>query len=148
MTDTNGDPASPPPRPSRLEAEIAEILERTEKQPASFTEHVRRKSAARPPARPPVSPSLPSLNSLGPGSFWIGALLFALLGAVTNGVSPLIATLFAIASMASFVMIWVRRAPPGINHTKMWRGRPLSTGPETPPWVRSLRDRFRGPPKF
>jgi hypothetical protein len=147
MTDPNGEPQLPPARPSRLEAEIAEILERTE-QPASLTEHVRRKATVRPPHRPrPTSaPSLPSLQSLGPGSFLIGSLLFAALGAAIQGVSPLLATLLALASFVSFVMIWVRRAPPGINRTKTWRGRDLE--PDSPPWVRSLRDRFRGPPRL
>ncbi|MDQ3694827.1 MAG: hypothetical protein M3464_14560 [Chloroflexota bacterium] len=147
MTDPNGEPRRTPDRPSRLETEIAEILERTE-QPASFTEHVRRKARARPP-RPSVSPpSMPSLHGLGPGSFLIGALLFAALGAAIHGPSPLLATLFAIVSFVSFAMIWVRRAPPGINSTKTWRGRDLDLGPSPPPWVKSLRDRFRGPPRF
>ncbi len=149
MTNANGDPQPPPGRPSRLEAEIAEILERTEQQPpASLTDHVRRKTAARPPQRPAVTPSLPSLHSLGPGSFLIGALLFAALGAAIHGASPLLATLLAIVSCVSFAMVWVRRAPPGMNRTKTWRGRDLDFGPGSPPWVKSVRDRFRGPPRF
>lgn len=146
MTEPNGEPPRPPSRPSRLEAEIAEILERTE-QPASFTEHVRRKAAARPPR---VTPALsgPSLHHLGPGSFLIGALLFAALAAFVSGVSPLLATLLAIASFASFAMIWVRRAAPGGMSAKTWRGRDLDPGPTPPPWLQSLRDRFGGPPRL
>lgn len=146
MVDTDGTPPTNPQRPSRLEAEVAEILARTE-QPASFNDHVRRKAEAR-AASGPSLPAIPNLQQLGPGSFLLGAIGLALLGAAVSGASPLLATLFAIASFVSLAMVWVRRAPPGPSGPKTWRGRDLDSGPEPPPWVNSLRDRMRRPPRL
>lgn len=145
MTDSDDTPSDRPRRPSRLEAEVAEILARAE-QPASFSEHVRRKAEAS-TRRQPAPPVRLSLDQLGPGSFLLGALGLAVLGAAVSGVSPLLATLCAIASIASLAMVWFRRPPPGINPTKTWRGRDLGPTPSTPPWVESLRDRMRRPPR-
>jgi hypothetical protein len=136
----------PPQRPSRLEAEVAEILARSE-EPASFSDHVRRKTEASLSQRPRQL-NVPSLDHLGPGSFLIGSLAFAILGAMLSGFSPLLGTLFGIASVASLIMVWVRRVPPGINQPKTWRGRDLSTGPDSPEWINSLRDRMRRPPRL
>ena len=68
---------------------------------------------------------LPDWRHLGAGSFLLGAIGFAVLGAALNGFSPLLGTLFGIASVVSLVMVWFRRPPPGINDTKTWRGRDL-----------------------
>lgn len=146
MADPNGNAQSNPQRPSRLEAEVAEILARAE-QPASFTEHVRRKAEASAARRPAVT-SLPSFQQLGPGSFLLGAFGFAILGAGINGISPLLGMLLAIASLASFAMVWIRRSPPGIGGAKTWRGRDLSPGPNTSQWVNAIRDRMKKPPRF
>lgn len=146
MVDTDGTPPTNPQRPSRLEAEVAEILARTE-QPASFSEHVRRKAEAAAGPRPTL-PAIPSLQQLGPGSFLLGAIGLAILGAAISGASPLLGTLLAIASFVSLAMVWVRRAPSGPSGPKMWRGRDLDSGPETPPWVNSIRDRMRRPPRL
>jgi hypothetical protein len=145
MTDTNGQPPERPQRPSRLEAEVAEILARSE-QPASFTEHVRRKAEASAPRRPTV-PVLPDWRHLGAGSFLLGAIAFAVLGAALNGVSPLLGTLFGLVSVVSLAMVWFRRPPPSINDTKTWRGRDLGPPAGTPPWVENIRDRMRKPPR-
>jgi hypothetical protein len=136
----------PPQRPSRLEAEVAEILARAE-QPASFTDHVRRKTEANLRQRP-QQVNLPSLDHLGPGSFLLGSLAFAVLGAMLSGFSPLLGTLFGIASVVCLIMVWVRRVPPGINQPKTWRGRDISGGPEPPDWVNNIRDRMRRPPRI
>jgi hypothetical protein len=136
----------PPKRPSRLEAEVAEILARSE-EPASLTDHVRRKTEASLNQRPRQF-NVPSLDHLGPGSFLVGSLVLAVLGAMLSGFSPLLGTLFGIASVVSLVMVWVRRVPPGFNQPKTWRGRDLSPGPESPAWVNNLRDRMRRPPRF
>jgi hypothetical protein len=133
-----------------MEQEIAEILERTD-QPASFTDHVRRKAASAPrpaPVRPrPGTSSTLDLTRLGPGSFLAGALGLALVAALVSGVSPLLGTLLGLLSVVSFVMVWVRRAPAGGSGPKMWRGQPLQSTPELPAWLVNLRDRFQGPPK-
>jgi hypothetical protein len=146
MSDSNGASRDQPRPPSRLEAEVAEILARTE-QPASFTDHVRRKTEESVRHRPAL-PAMPGLNQLGPGSFLLGALGFAVLGAAVSGISPLLGTLLGIASVVSLAMVWVRRAPPGINRTKTWRGRDLDPStPSAPPWVENIRDRMRKPPR-
>lgn len=145
MTDSDNTPGDRPQRPSRLEAEVAEILARAE-EPASFTEHVRRKAEAG-TRRTPTPPVRLGLEQLGPGSFLLGALGLAVLGAAISGISPLLATLCAIASIVSLAMVWFRRPPPGINGTKTWRGRDLGPNPSAPPWVENIRDRMRKPPR-
>jgi hypothetical protein len=146
MVDSEDSPPPNPQRPSRLEAEVAEILARTE-QPASFSDHVRRKAEAAAAPRPSL-PAMPSLQQLGPGSYLLGAIGLAVVGAAVNGISPLLGTLFAIASIVSLAMVWVRRTPPGPSGPKMWRGRDLDSGPDGPPWVAALRDRMRRPPRI
>jgi hypothetical protein len=90
---------------------------------------------------------LPDWRHLGAGSFLLGAIGFAVLGAALNGLSPLLGTLFGIASVVSLVMVWFRRPPPGINDTKTWRGRDLGPTGGSPPWVENIRDRMRKPPR-
>lgn len=136
----------PPQRPSRLEAEVAEILARSE-EPVSFSDHVRRKTEAS-LAQRPQQLNVSSFDHLGPGSFLIGALAFAVLGAMLSGFSPLLGALFAIASIVSLVMVWVRRVPPGIGGPKTWRGRDITSGQDSPEWVNSIRDRMRRPPRI
>ena len=138
-------PEQPPRRPSRMEQEIAEILERTE-QPVSLSEHVRRKATPTSRVHPSRMDWTRQLRQFGPGTYLLGALAFALLGALVSGGSPLLAMLFSLVSVGSFVMVWIRRTPPGIGQPKMWRGRSLDPGPNPSQWLDDLRDRFQGPP--
>jgi hypothetical protein len=149
---TDRDRAGQPPSPrSRLEDEVLEILVRAD-QPTSIQDHLRRKAerarmAAAPRGANPFRS--PSLSRIGPGGFLIGAFVLAFLATLVRSASPLLATLFVLAALASFAMLWVRRyAAPAGSDAKRWRGRDLDLSPPPPAWLESLRDRFRRPPRF
>jgi hypothetical protein len=79
----------------------------------------------------------------------IGAFALAFLATLVRDMSPLVATLLAIAAVASFAMLWVRRyAAPAGSDVKRWRGREIDLSPAPPAWLESLRDRFRRPPRI
>ncbi|MGH2613691.1 MAG: hypothetical protein ACRDJC_00490 [Thermomicrobiales bacterium] len=138
--------SDPGERSTRVEREILEILERAdaEKTPvASFQEAVRRKQAA---ARGQVSRdatprwSLPNTSS--PLVRIAGAVLFAVVAAMTADASRLIAVVFAIASAVAFFSLWVPSRPSGIGESPRWRGQRLDDDEprfgfgagRTPPW--------------
>ena len=143
-----GDDRPNPPR-SRLEDEVLEILVRAE-QPTSFRDHVRRRAQRQRRERlTNAAREVPSFATAGPGTFLIACLVLAFLAALVRDSSGFLAALLALASVASLAMVAVRRrGGAGGSGPKMWRGRDLDPGPSTPAWVESLRDRFRGPPKF
>jgi hypothetical protein len=133
---------------SRLEDEVLEILVRAD-QPTSLRDHVRRKAQQRRRTQlTAFTQSLPRLNTAGPGTFLVACLVLAFLAMLVRDSSALLATLLAIASSASLVMIWVRRyGAGGRADVKTWRGRDIDLAPPSPAWVDSLRDRFRRPPR-
>ncbi len=147
MTDRNRADEQPPPRRSRLEDEVREILVRAD-QPASFTDHVRRKAQQRRREQfASASRVLPQLDTLGPGAFLIGCFVVAFLATLVRSSSPLLAQLLAVGSVALLAMVWVRRrGASGGSRIKQWRGRDIDLSPPPPAWVESLRDRFRRPP--
>ena len=149
MTDRERGGEQPPPPRSRLEDEVLEILVRADRQPTSFREHVRRKTQQR--RRTQLSAatrSLPRLSTAGPGTFLVACFALALLATVVRDASALLAYALALLSIASLVMVWVRRGGgaggPGV---KTWRGRDMDLNPPPPAWVEALRDRFRRPPR-
>ena len=149
MTDRDRRGEQPPPPRSRLEDEVLEILVRTD-QPTSLRDHVRRKTRQRRRSRVAAAArSIPSLGTrFGPGSYLVGCLILALLATLVDSTSPLLAQLLAIGSIASLVMVWVSRyRTPGGSEIKQWRGRDIDLRPPPPPWVESLRDRLRRPPR-
>ncbi len=143
-----GDDRPNPPR-SRLEDEVLEILVRAD-QPTSFADHVRRRARRQRRERfGAAAGSLPNFATAGPGTFLIACVALALLATLVRDGSAALAALLGLASFASLVMVAVRRrGGAGGSGPKTWRGRDLDPGPEPPPWVGSLRDRFRGPPKI
>lgn len=139
----------PPPR-SRLEDEVLEILYRTD-QPASFTDHVRRKAAQQRQRR--VNDATSSIRGLLPaqwtsGSLLIAAFVVAFLAILVRDTSAVLATLLALASV--ILLIWPiieRFRRPDQSDIKRWRGQDMDFRPPPPPWVQSLQDRFRRPPR-
>ncbi len=147
MTDHDRAGEQPPPRRSRLEDEVREILVRAD-QPASFTDHVRRKAQRqRREQLAQASRIVPQFDTLGPEAFLIGCFVAAFLATLVRSSSPLLAQLLAIVSVALLAMVWVRRhGGSGGSRIKQWRGRDIDLSPPPPAWVESIRDRFRRPP--
>ena len=147
MTDHDRAAEQPPPRRSRLEDEVREILVRAD-QPASFTDHVRRKAQQQRRERlVNAGRAIPQIDTLGPGAFLIGCFVAAFLATLVRSSSPLLAQLLAVGSVALLAMVWVRRhGSSGGSRIKQWRGRDIDLNPPPPAWVESLRDRFRRPP--
>ena len=158
---TGGDSGGDEPRPptSRLEREVAEILERSDKQPISFTDEVRRRASTRRASTPVAAPPAVSLHSrferLGAGRYLIVAIVAAILAFVVSDVSPLLANILAIVCVAAiFIPVVQRFRQPDSPSSTMWRGQDLSRGPD---WSRSasrpaglerIFDRFRRPPRI
>ena len=142
--------AQGPPQRSRLEDEVLEILYRVD-QPASFTDHLRRKASRQRRERwSAIGDRFGGgrrAGALGAGSYLIGSFAVALLAVLLRDASALLATILAMASVA--LLVWPivdryrRPQPPEI---KRWRGRDIDLNPP-PAWLRALQDRFRRPPR-
>lgn len=127
-------------RPSRVEREILEILERSEERQTpveAIHAAVRRQQA--PTRAPNVFSShheswaarlgSPEIIRLG------GALLLALVAVALAGLSSLLGTLLAIASAVVFFSLWFPSRTPGIQQASRWRGQDLGpTGSPRPFW--------------
>lgn len=157
-SDGNGGGEEPRPPASRLEREVAEILERSEKQPISFVDEVQRRANARrdtPIVQPRSSNAQERFERLGSGRYLILAVVAGILAFVVGDFSPLLANILAIICVAAiFVPVVQRFRQPESPSTTMWRGRDLSRGPD---WSRSgsrpaglerILDRFRKPPRI
>jgi hypothetical protein len=119
-----------PERPSRLEQEVREILERTEAQRSpidQFSETVQRRTAetqrrlrqsARPQTRSRyLSPELMRI---------VGALALAILAALLGEVSRFLAFVAAIASLIVFFSLWFPTSRVSSSPQRpRWRGRDL-----------------------
>lgn len=133
-------PRGDPPKRSRLEDELIEILDKADRPPTPI-EQARAKAresrltlgraAANPGRFDPRGPLAPLLGALG----------LAIFAVVVRGFSPLLATLLAIAAFAVFCLVWFAPSTgPGTGNR--WRGRDLGDSPGRPPtWRRP------GPPR-
>ena len=119
-----------PERPSRLEQEVREILERTEAQRSpmdhiSDSVHRTRVEAQQRLKRPTPLPAAsrfrsPDLLRL------VAALALAIVAALLGGVSNLLATVAAIASLLVFFSLWFPSSCPTSASRPRWRGRDLN----------------------
>lgn len=119
-----------PERPSRLEQEVREILERTEAQRSpmdhlSDSVHRTRAEAQQRLKRPGPSPALS--RYLTPEILRIvGSLALAIVAALLGEVSRLLAILAAIASLIIFFSLWFPTAGASSSTRPRWRGRDVS----------------------
>jgi hypothetical protein len=149
----DGGKDEPPRPPTRLEREVAEIIERSERQPISLVDEARRRAnASRAPARSP-KPSATTLSDwfdrLGPGRYLILAVVAAVLALLVSDFSPLLANLLAIVCVAAiFIPVVQRFRQPDSPGTKTWRGQDLSRPPSPPAGLERIFDRFRRPPRI
>lgn len=119
-----------PERPSRLEQEVREILERSEAQRSpmdhlSDSVHRTRVEAQQRLTRPATSRA--SSRILTPDILRIvGALALAIVAALLAGVSGLLATVAAIASLIVFFSLWFPSSRATSSSRPRWRGRDLN----------------------
>ena len=138
MTTTDSE-SDRPKRPTRLEAELAEILERADRPPSNIIKF-RAKARQSRTRTQHVAHSLrnagESIKQFGPGGLLIGALVFALLGSLLNPTSHLLAYLLGIVAIACFVAVYVIgfREPKG-GEIKRWRGQDFEFGGSRPAWM-------------
>jgi len=132
---------------SRVEAEVLEILERSDK-PISFSDHVRRKVARerRERLRQAGERLTQPRGNAGPGTFLVAAIVLAVVAFLLRDVSGLLAYLLGLGSV--ICLFWpivqsLRR--PSESSSRRWRGRDMddTPPPEPPRWVQDLRDKFR-----
>jgi hypothetical protein len=119
-----------PERPSRIEQEVREILERAEAQRSPIdhlSESVQRGrvEAQRRLQRP--TPALSRSRILTPEILRIvGALALALLAALLGEISRLLAVVAAIASLVLFFSLWFPTSGAASADRPRWRGRDLN----------------------
>lgn len=156
--DPGDEPTSPPAGPSRLDREVAEILERAEREPISFEDAAARRRKAPPrlnapePRSRPAAPTRSALQwfeGLGAGRYLVLAVVAAILALLVSDLSPLLANVFAIVCVAAiFIPVVERFRRPDASTDKMWRGQNLGSSLSRPAGIERLFDRFRRPPRI
>lgn len=118
-----------PERPTRLEQEVREILERTEAQRSPIDqigEAVHRQKVAT-QQRLKGSGPLPMQSRIFTPEIQriVGALGLAVLAVVLGEISRLLAVMVAIASLILFFSLWFPTSRPTSTDRPRWRGRDL-----------------------
>jgi hypothetical protein len=128
--------SEPGERPSRVEREVREILERTSTSPSpvdSVQATMRRQSASALARLSKRSRQPWRLRDWPQGLFRIGvALLLAIGAALLADAFRLGAILLAIASAIAFFSLWVPTRVSGPGDTPRWRGQDLRGGDDPP----------------
>jgi hypothetical protein len=135
-TDPEGDRTK---RPSRLEAELAEILERADRPPSNIIKFRAKARQSRTRSQQFVQSlrnAADAVMQFGPGGLLIGALVFALLGSLLNPTSHLLAYVLGLIAIACFIAVFVigYRDPKG-GDVKRWRGKDIELGRPRPSWM-------------
>lgn len=119
-----------PDRPTRMEQEVREILERAESQRTPidlFGETVHRRKIETQQKLKRASPPSVSSRYLTPEILRIiGAFALAILAIILGEVSRLLATISAIASLVVFFSLWFPTARVSSTNRPRWRGRDLN----------------------
>jgi hypothetical protein len=133
-----------PPR-SRLEAEVLEILERSEK-PIPFSARVRRITWRRRRDRlvEYLRSPLQHVKGLGSRAIAIAALLCAIMALFLNSTAPLLSRVagFAFIILIAIFFFVGFKGSPGGRSMKRWRGRDIDFDPSRD---NDDEGRFRGP---
>lgn len=129
---------------SRLEDEVIEILQRTDKPPSNVIKFQSRVQRQRRQARHKTASLTQSVQITGM-TLLLASLALAIAGVWVDVASPLLARVCGLASAACLIgiyVLWFRR--PKQQGIKQWRGRDIdfSPSPSRPAWM----DRFF-PPK-
>jgi hypothetical protein len=127
-----------PPRSSRVEREILEILEQSEAQqtPIVSIQEAARRRRATVQARVAQTPTRDWRQIFFASDIarFVGAFALAIVAAALSGVSGLLSSLLAIVAVLVFFSLWIPSRPSGIGGSgPRWRGQELGdNGP--PDW--------------
>jgi len=127
------DPDHDRPKPTRLDTELAEILERADRPPSNV---IKFRAKAR-TSRSRVQDLKARIREPGPGALLLAALILAFLGSLVSDSSRLAGTALGLAATACFAAVLVigfRR--PGGSATKRWRGQDIQFGDSRPNWMK------------
>ncbi|MBA2246540.1 MAG: hypothetical protein H0W23_00310 [Chloroflexia bacterium] len=133
------------PRKSRLDLEVEEILRKSDNV-RPFPEARQRPRRVTPPQVSGQLPaSMPTVVRKAVETPLLVALALAILALMISGVSPLLASLFALGAVAFVVLPVVQRYrhPSAASETRMWRGREIDTRPTADSVVESVRRWWR-----
>ncbi len=135
------DPESERPKAkSRLDAELAEILERTDRPPSNV---IKFRAKAR-TSRSRLEELKSRVRQPSPGVLLAATLVFALAGTLIHDSSKLAAYALGTASIACLVAVFViGYSRPGGSQTQRWRGHDVQFGDSRPSWL----NRRPKPPK-
>lgn len=135
----------PPPRRSRVEDEVLEILARADRPPTASEKARARMDEARFAARRTLTDrSRARALAASPIAFIGGSLLLAIVAVAMRPFSPLLGVLLGLASAGLLLAVWLDRRPRPQGGPR-WRGRDLGDGPRLPDFER-FRERWRNPP--
>lgn len=119
-----------PDRPSRLEQEVREILERTEAERSPIdhiSDSVRRRTIdAQHRLQRPASRTLRSRMFTPEILRIVGALALAIMAVLLGSVSNLLSVVLAIASLLVFFSLWLPSPRATTAERPKWRGRDLN----------------------
>ncbi|CAA9585935.1 MAG: hypothetical protein AVDCRST_MAG87-3955 [uncultured Thermomicrobiales bacterium] len=135
-----------PPRKSRLDLEVEEILRKSDN--VRPFPNPRSRPAKATPSRTgpgPTPASIPPVVRKALDTPLLLALGFAILALMVSSASPLLATLFALAAVVFvlFPVIQRYRRPSAAPETKMWRGREIDSRPTADSVAESVRQWWR-----
>ncbi len=139
---TDQDKERPNPPRTRLEDEVLEILERTDREPGRVIKFKSRAERERAQRTRQLRNRLSNVRLSGT-EWLIGSVVFAILAIIVHHSSPLLAKILALACVGCLVMIYVVsfRQPKGPN-VKRWRGRDIDI---RPPGENPFRTWTKGP---
>jgi hypothetical protein len=144
------DPESPPPRRSRLEDEVLEILYRSDR-PPTFSERMRsasRRTVASMRGR--RSPDLGAVVKQLDAGLWLAVCIgLGFVAFLIRNASPLMARVFAVTCLAMIIFAIVRSfSRPDRGSVKRWRGRNVDISPQSRPmWLDRVFRGQRRPPR-
>ncbi|MCC6313324.1 MAG: hypothetical protein IT337_04885 [Thermomicrobiales bacterium] len=132
------DPSSP--RRSRLEDEVIEILNKTDRPPTVVDRAKAR--AAESQATLLREFRRPSTLQRPPLAMLAVSLVLAIAAALVSGIAPFLGILLGLASFAALASLWFQRTPAASSPPR-WRGRDMGGRPKPAEWL----ERWRTPPK-
>lgn len=128
-----------PKHPTRLEAELAEILERADRPPSNiikFRAKARQSRTRSQHLARSAGHAFDWVRQLGPGGLLIAALVLALVGSLVNPTSRLLASAMGLVAIVCFIAVFVIGfREPKNGDFKRWRGRDIELGPSRPTWM-------------
>lgn len=144
------DPESPRGRRSRLEDEVLEILYRSDRPPTAMDRFRARSRAVRRSLSNGGPRSIGNISaSFDTGGWLVAVIALCVVAFIVRDMSPLVARLLAIASLALIILAIVNSLRhPRQGSLKQWRGRNINMQPPTRPlWLDRVIRGSKRPPR-